>query len=440
MPGFYLLNLGCAKNLVEGEHLAGMLLAKGWQAVQSPGKASALIVNTCAFIQPAVAESVQAILELAGEKQSDQMLAVVGCLVGRYGKKLARSLPEVDLLVAPGEVHRLDELLRQPPPERLAISSAQGIFTSKDPRALSTGPGWAYMRLADGCGQRCSFCTIPGIRGKLRSRSREDLLLEARFLAKSGVKELNLVAQDLTSYGLDLEAKPRLAGLIRELAEVPEIEWIRLLYLYPDNLDDELIQAMAETNKVIPYFDLPLQHIADPVLDLMGRRRTGREIKDLIGRIREMVPDAVLRTTLMVGHPGEGPQEYIELLDFVAQTRFDHLGCFAFQPEPGTKSARLQAPERHEARERQERVMALQRDISRENLARLKGSTLPVLVLGPHPESDLLWQGRLASQAPEVDGEVIITQGTAPPGSIALCKINKCHDYDLEAELVDAGD
>jgi len=436
---FYLRQMGCAKNLVEGEHLAGLLLSEGWRAVESPAKARALVVNTCGFIQAAVEESLAAILELAAGKREGQRLVVVGCLVGRYGKKLAAALKEADLLVSPGQAPRLAELLDgldRGGKERLAMGPARGIFGAEHPRALSTGPGWAYLRLSDGCGHRCGFCTIPAIRGKLRSRSMEDVLSEARRLARAGVRELNLVAQDLTAYGSDLGVTAGVARLLPKLAAIEELNWIRLLYLHPDSADGVLLRTMAATPKVLPYFDLPMQHVADPVLQMMRRKKSGAQVREMVTQVRELVPGAVLRTTLMTGHPGEGEGEFAQLTQFVEQAQFDHLGCFAFQPEAGTRSARLDRPPAKEARARARRIMSIQKKISRERLRELRGQEMECLVLGPHPDSDLVWRGRLARQAPEVDGEVIITEGAARPGSIARCRITKTHAYDVEARIL----
>lgn len=432
---YYLLNLGCAKNLVEGEHLAGLLLSDGWQAVEQPEEAELLLVNTCGFIQPAVEEAIEAALELAEAKTAGQRLVVAGCLVGRYGKKLAAGLPEADLLLAPGEAPNLLAHLAAPPAGRLAISPPRSLFGGADPRALSTGPGWAYLRVSDGCAQSCAFCTIPHIRGPLRSRPLEDLLAEATNLAALGIKELNLVAQDLTSYGRDLGG-PGLAELLAALSNIEGVQWLRPLYLHPDLIDQELIAAILANPKVAPYFDLPLQHVADPVLRAMGRKRGGSELMALVRGIRQAAPQAVLRTTLLVGHPGEGEAEFAALKDFVAEMAFDRLGVFPYSPEAGTRSARLPAPPPEVAQKRAAQIMDLQRRISRRRLAPLLDQTLPVLVLGPHPDSDLVWAGRTQGQAPEVDGLVIITEGSAPPGVIAPCRISATHDYDLEGALV----
>lgn len=432
---FYFQQLGCAKNLVEGEHISGLLMQAGWQPVADYEQAELLIVNTCGFIRPAVEESLAAIMELAAVKRSDQRLVVVGCLVGRYGKKLASELGEADLLIAPGEVPRLVELL-EGDQQGLAISPARGIFGAAAPRAVSTGPGWAYLRLSDGCGNRCGFCTIPAIRGRLRSRPMDDVLAEAAELAGAGIQELNLVAQDLTAYASDLGIKNGIAALLPKMAAIDELKWIRLLYLHPDTANDLLLEIMAATPKVLPYFDLPVQHVADPVLAAMRRSKSGAQVRALVKRVRELVPGAALRTTLMTGHPGEGEAEFEELMDFVQETQFDHLGCFAYEPEAGTRSARLDRPPAKTARARARKIMSLQKKISKKRLKALRGLEMECLVLGPHPESDLVWQGRLASQAPEVDGEVIITQGSAAPGQITMCKVTKTHAYDVEAELL----
>jgi len=431
---FHLVSLGCAKNLVEGEHLAGMLLARGWEPGQEPRDADWIVLNTCGFIRPAVEESVEAALELAQARKPGARLAVVGCLVGRYGKKLAQSLEEGDIFVSPGEAQRLPELLEAAAPPRLAMRPARGIMDSRTPRAVSTGPGWAYLRVGDGCSHRCAFCTIPGIRGPARSRTMADVLAEARELVESGVRELNLVAQDLTSFGSGRGES--LLELLKKLDMVDGLAWIRMLYLHPDHLGPELIDGVAGLAKVLPYFDLPLQHISDAVLTAMGRKNSGQELRRLIRGIRRQIPGAVLRATLMTGHPGEGEAEFGELLDFVRWAELDHLGCFAYEPEAGTRSARMDAPPSETALSRREEVMAAQQEISRCRLAGLVGGEADCLILGPHPESEHLWHVRLARQAPEVDGVVIITDGSAPPGELGRVRITRSHDYDLEGVIL----
>ena len=433
---YLLVSLGCAKNQVESEHLAGLLMDAGYRPTSQASDADLVVVNTCGFIRDAVEEAVDAILALAQEKREQARLVVVGCLVGRYGKKLARSLPEADLFIAPGEAARIVEHIANSGPSNLRISPPRGIFRADSPRAISTGPGWAYLRVSDGCAHRCHFCTIPSIRGRLRSRTMEDLVGEAARLAASGVRELNLVAQDLTSYGRDLGGGATLEELLARLDQVPGLNWIRPLYLHPDHLSRPLIKRISELEKVMPYFDLPLQHLADPVLKAMGRRRSGRELRELVDQVRQVCPEAVLRATLLVGHPGEGRAEFQELLEFVGQCRLDHLGCFAYSPEAGTRSAALKAPAHKTALERREKVMARQKAISARKLAERVGTVQEVLVLGEHPDSELVGLARAWFQAPEVDGTVILVDGTAQPGSLARCRITASHDYDLEGELV----
>lgn len=438
MEKYYLLNMGCAKNQVEGELLAGLLLEQGLLCAAEPQEAGLLVINTCGFIKSAVQENIQAILELAQAKRPDQRLVVVGCLVGRYGRKLARSLPEVDLFVGPGETPRLLEHLAGPPSDRLAISAPRAILENHATRAVSTGPGWAYLRVGDGCEHKCAFCTIPRIRGSLRSRPMARVVEEAKRLVDSGVVEINLVAQDLCSYGKDLPSGASLASLLEALAGIGTLQWVRLLYLSPDSLEKNLLEAIAGLPQVLPYLDIPLQHIADKVLAAMGRGRRGAQIIELLDLARAMIPGLAMRTTLLVGHPGEGEEEFTELLKFVQDYRFDHLGCFAYQAEAGTRSSRMEAPSAKLGNARRGAILRAQKAISKQKLREKVGQELDLLVLGPHPESPLLGVGRLASQAPEVDGEVIITDGQAQPGAIARCRVTKAHAYDLEAVLLES--
>ena len=430
---FYFLNLGCAKNLVEGEHLAGMLIDGGYRFTSHISQADWLLVNTCGFLTSAIEENIDHILDLASRKKNSQKLVVIGCLVGRFGKKLKTSLPEVDLFVSPGQAANLLELMAAIPESAMAFSPATGLLNS--PRALSTGPSWAYLRLGDGCLHNCSFCAIPHIRGKLRSRALPDLVNEARSLAQSGIKELNLVAQDVSSYGQDLNMTHGLLGLLRELDKIDNLQWIRLLYLYPDIITEEFLREINSFNRVLPYFDIPLQHIADPVLKAMGRPHSEAGLRHNLGLIRRIIPQAVVRTTFLVGHPGEGEEEFNNLLQFVEEFKFDRLGCFAFEPQQGTRSYLMPQIPARIARARQKKLMALQKKISRQLLRQLKGSCQPMLFLGEHPESPLLGIGRLWSQAPEADGEVIVVDGGARPGDIVSAKILKTHAYDLEATL-----
>ncbi len=434
---YYLLTLGCSKNLVESEHLAGALQDAGHNPVTEIGDASVLLVNTCSFLEEAVEENLAHILELAQAKQPGQILMVVGCLVSRYGKKLLPELPEVDYFVGPSDMQDIPGIIEQRPGRRLFLARPRGMPLAAGPRALSTGPGWAYLRLADGCDARCGYCRIPSIRGPLRSLSPEQVVDQAAALAEAGIREMNLIAQDTTAYGRDLAGRSLLPELLGSLEQVQGIEWLRLLYCLPWGVSDELISVMAESKKILPYLDVPVQHVARPVLKAMNRPETPRYLYDLIKRVRAALPEVALRTTVMLGHPGEDQDSFDELIEFIAEIRFDQLGSFVYSPEKGTKSACMQAPPIELARERRDRVMALQQEISRELLTAKVGRIEPCLILGPHPDSDLVWHGRLGSQAPDVDGLTIITAGSAKIGGIAPVHILKAHEYDLEAEIVE---
>ncbi len=431
-----MVSLGCSKNLVDSEEVLGSLIEAGWQVTDEVETANLIVINTCGFIQPAVEEAVDAILEAVAVKALMPVrLVVMGCLVQRYGWKLRRDIPEVDLWLGPGEFARLPDLLAQGSEQDLILGRPEYLRHSSAPRSLSTGPGWAFLKIAEGCSHACTFCLIPKLRGPYRSRSIEDVTAEARLLLGTGAKELVLVAQDTSAFGRDIGQD--LIGLIRELDRLPDLKWLRLLYLHPDEVDQELIQAVAASKAVVPYFDLPVQHACPRILTAMGRRRGPEEILKLIEAVRQTIPGAVIRTTIMVGWPGETDQEFRELMDFIEAVRFDHLGVFCFSPEAGTKAARHRDQvSDQEAEIRRDEVMARQADISCQKLAARVGQEVEVLVEGPHPESDLLLAGRAWFMAPEVDGLVIITEGSARPGDLVRVRITRGHDFDLEGEIV----
>ncbi|MDR1396177.1 MAG: 30S ribosomal protein S12 methylthiotransferase RimO [Desulfarculales bacterium] len=433
LNSYYLLTLGCAKNLVESEYLAGQLHQAGYQPVSQPADAVWLLVNTCAFITSAVEENIDHILTLAAGKQAGQKLVVIGCLVGRFARKLQKIIPEADLFIAPGQTGNLLNLLQTPPPNCVALAPARDILNG--PRIISTGPSWAYLRLSDGCRRRCSFCAIPHIRGKLRSRSQEEVLTEAGDLASAGVREINLVAQDLSSYGWDQGKKNGLLELLEKLNFIAGLRWIRLLYLHPDILNESFLRRAGELDKLLPYFDIPLQHISRPVLAAMGRSGSREELERAFKLLKKIIPQAIIRTTVMVGHPGEEEADFAQLTDFINEFKFNHLGCFIFEPQPGTRSARLPQVAGSVARARYKKVMALQKKISRAHLRALLGTQQDMLFLGAHPESRLLGSGRLWSQAPEADGEALVVEGWAEPGSIVKATVQKAHDYDLEVKI-----
>lgn len=443
-PGrVYPVSLGCAKNRVDTEMMLALLEGAGWQITPDPVAADLLLVNTCGFLASASQEAIDTILELAAQKQARPgvRLLVAGCLVQRYQQDLPGLLPEVDLFVGVNDFPDLVALLTAGPEAgrgRLACRRPWLDYGEVWPRRLTTPFYSAYLKIAEGCSHRCTYCTIPAIRGPFRSRPLATIVAEARELASRGVIELNLVAQDTTAYGLDLMGRSLLPELLAELAAIEGLRWLRVLYGHPTGVTPELLRIMAATPQVIPYFDLPLQHVNDRLLRRMGRNYTQTQVRELVTQIRQTLPTATLRTSLIVGFPGETPEEVQELCAVLTELALDHVGVFAFQPEEGTPAARFreQVPA-VEANRRARRVRALQARIARRKLRQLKGQVVDVLVEGFCEETDLLLQGRLAGQAPEVDGRVLITAGHGAVGTIQAVKITKTHTYDLVGELVD---
>jgi len=439
----YAVSLGCPKNQVDTEFLLGALIAAGYRTVDRPEDAGVLLVNTCAFIQAAVEESIETVLDLADHKAAGLAWAVVvvGCLPERYREDLAEALPEADLVCGTGG---LDDLPARLEALRRGRTAAQETWPKPGfaPRTagprLAAAPFWrAYLKIAEGCSNACSYCLIPRLRGPLKSRPEKALVEEAEVLVAGGVKELILVAQDTTAYGLDLNRSDGLVGLVERLGKIDGLAWIRLMYAYPGRVTPTLIKVMAKQPKVCAYLDLPLQHVSPRVLRAMGRKGS-QNFMALIRRLRKAMPDISLRTTLMVGFPGETDADFDRLMAFVLEARFDHLGVFKFSPEQGTAAAKRsdQVPGRvKEIRRR--KLMAVQRKISRAKNKALVGKTLPVLVEGFSQETDLLLAGRTQGQAPDVDGVVYITRGTAQPGEIRPVTITQAHDYDLAGELAE---
>jgi len=422
--------------------MLGRLAHEGWRVVGTPEEAQVLLVNTCAFIAPASQEAVDTILELARHKETDpgKQLVVAGCLVARYGENLLPPLPEVDLFVGVNDFPRLPELLNGSlagSASRLARQAPRFDYLEPQPRFPATPGHLAYLKLAEGCSHRCTFCTIPGIRGPYRSRPLATLVEEARHLAATGVKELNLVAQDTTAYGRDLEGSPGLADLLGELAAIPGFTWIRLLYTHPAHITPELMEALAGLPKMAPYLDIPIQHGHDAMLKRMGRRYSRGRLLDLFGQLRETIPGLALRTTVMVGFPGETEEHFETLVDLVEQVQFEHLGVFLYYPEEGTPASRYkdQVP-RRPARARARRLKALQARRVRPRLKKLVGTVQPVLVEGVSPESEYLLTGRMVTQAPDIDGQVYITAGTGQVGEIQPVRLTRALPYDLVGEIV----
>jgi ribosomal protein S12 methylthiotransferase len=438
-----MISLGCSKNLVDSEVMLGLLEKDGYAVTQKPEDANLLLVNTCGFIGSAVKEAIDEILELSRYKTDDpaKKLVVTGCLVQRYGAELEKELPEVDLFLGTNGFHTIvDQLYEKKAPLPLAHSLEQASFLmdSSIPRKVSTPPHRAYMKITEGCINRCSYCLIPDIRGKLRSRTVADLTTEARRLDAQGVRELTLVAQDLLAYGLDLEKQVNLIALLKQILAETDIPWIRLLYLHPARVNKELLFLMTENPRLIPYLDIPFQHVSDHILRLMNRPYTQRQLVQLIETIRHILPLAALRTTMMVGFPGETENDIAEMSVFLQKYHFDHLGVFAYANEEGCKAASLPNQIAEEIKEhRLRKIMELQADISFAALQKLVGGVELVLVEGLSRESDLLLEGRTRYQAPEIDGCVYITKGNVEPGSLVDVTITEAHTYDLVGEVIE---
>lgn len=435
----HLVSLGCAKNRVDSEVLLGRLRKAGYEAVAEPEEASLLVVNTCGFIEAAREESVDAVLEAARWKAGapDRRILVAGCLVQRYGEGLAAELPEVDKFLGTAQLGEVVEWLGQPGRVR-AESGRSFLYDHREERQPSLGPHTAYVKIAEGCDRPCAFCAVPGIRGPQQSRAPESVRLEVEGLVASGVREVCLVAQDLTAYGRDRGAPGALAPLVASLGEVPGLAWLRLLYAYPSEVDEALLAELARP-PVVPYLDVPFQHLDDGVLRRMRRGYTGAQVERLVERLRAAVPGIHLRTSLLVGHPGETAAAFRRLARFVAEAQLDHVGVFAFSPEEGTPSAGQPdpvAPE--EAVERAGELMEVQRAVSGRKLAAFVGRRLTLLLEGESPESELLWAARHAGQAPEVDGMVHVAdvpEGTRV-GALVEGEVEQAGDYDLVARFV----
>lgn len=436
-----LISLGCAKNLVDSENILGLLKERGHPLVSDPDDAECVVINTCGFVQAAVEESIDTILDICARKKKGVLKRVygVGCFVQRYGYKLLKEIPEVDGWLGTGEIHRIGDLLegKGAGPIPFHLSRPTFLADHNTPRVQTTPFYTAYLKIGEGCSHRCSYCLIPGLTGPFRSRGMKSLVLEAQGMADRGVKEVNLVAQDTTSFGEDLDGHVRLEDLIEALLKITGLRWIRVLYSHPFRITDRLLSLLYREEALCPYLDIPFQHVHPGVLKAMGRNPGGQDPYTLLERIRSGTRRLTLRTTLMVGFPGETEKAFEELHEFVARAAFDHLGAFVFSPERGTPAARLKnAVPREEAERRRHAVMSLQAEISRKKNQEMVNRTIPVLVEGLSPETDLLLKGRTAGMAPDVDGQVLINRGEAGIGDIVPVLIRDAHPYDLVGEIL----
>ena len=437
MERVHLVSLGCPKNRVDSEVMVGKLRSGPFQLVDDPALADVIVVNTCSFIQPATEESIETVLDMGRYKREGncKKLVVTGCMVQRYGAALEGELPEVDHFLGTGEYHRITEVLDAGAGAlRSYVDVPMYLHDELAPRVNSWSAHSAYLKISEGCDHRCAFCIIPQLRGRLRSRTIPSLVTEAARLAGEGVKELNLVSQDTTAYGRDLRDGTELAGLLRGLAGVEGVAWIRLHYLYPHGIPKALLDVLADEPKVVRYLDMPLQHASGPVLKAMRRGVTREGQERILDRIRAAVPDVSLRTTFIVGFPGETDADFAELCDFVEKQGFDHVGAFTYFQEEGTPAASLddQVPEAVK-KERQAALMKLQAKISRQKLEQRIGTEVDVLVEGRKDDDPRLWKARASFQAPDVDG---VTWISDPPadfavGQIRRVRVSRVGDYDL---------
>ncbi len=437
----HFVSLGCPKNRVDSEVMLGVAERAGYDHVADPEDANVIVVNTCGFIDAAKQESIDTILTLSQHKSGNcERLVVSGCLSQRYPEELARDLPEVDHFLGSSDMLKLETVLKGNADRILVGNPADWVVSATDPRRISTRGRSAYVKIAEGCNRTCAFCVIPELRGKQRSRQPDDIVREVEDLAARGILEVNLVSQDTIAYGRDLDDRSNLAELVQRIADVPGLRWVRLFYLYPEKMDDELIELIATHPKIVKYIDMPLQHAADGMLRRMRRGHGGKRLYDLVERLRTRIPNLVFRTAFIVGHPGETEEEYDELLRFIRFAEFDRVGVFQYSDEPSARAFKLEekvAPKLAAARAK--KLMSLQRKISMKKLKAFVGREVEVLVEGPSEENELVMVGRHAGQAPDIDGVVYLSGGPtgieARPGELRTVRIESATDYDLLGEL-----
>ncbi len=438
-----LVSLGCPKNLVDAEVMLGHLPADRFEIIVDESQADIIVVNTCSFINDAKEESIDTILEVADYKDEGncKMLIVSGCLPQRYKEQLQEQLPEVDLFIGVSEGARIVELIDQHfghEGSALEVGQPDYLYDHLTPRVNSSPLYTSYVKIAEGCSNRCSYCIIPQLRGDLRSRSIDDVVTEVRSLTARGVTEVNLIAQDITAYGRDREDGATLEGLLRELVKIDDLVWLRLLYAYPEGVSDELIELMATEDKICKYLDLPLQHIDDTLLKQMNRRLGEEDTRALLVRMRQQIPDLTLRTSFIVGFPGETREQFDKLQKFVEEGHFERVGVFRYSREEGTPAAEFpgQVPAQTK-KGRLNRLMKAQARVSFAKNRELIGKVEQVLVEGYSEETDLLLKGRSARQAPDIDGHYLITSGQANVGDYVQLKITDSSEYDLIGEMLE---
>ena len=433
------VSLGCSKNLVDTEKTIGVFKSNGYEIVVDSKEAEVIVINTCGFIEKAKEEAINTILEMSEyKKRKCKYLIVMGCLVERYKNELIKAIPEVDLFIKYSEYNTLWQQIENLLTGKKQIEDNKySAFEDIKERIISTGNNYAYLKIADGCSNRCTYCAIPYIRGPQISRKKEDILEEANKLVKDGYQELILIAQDTTKYGIDIYGKPMISQLLKELCKIKDLHWIRFLYAYPENIDDELIKVVKENSKICKYFDIPIQHISDKVLKMMNRKSNGKSIRELIKKLRKEISNVVIRTTVMVGFPGETKDDFEELYDFLKETKFDKLGCFEYSREDGTSAARMEKQIHPMTKKsRYNKIMSLQQKISKENLQSQIGKNVEVFI--EEKINNKIYIGRTYMDVPEIDGVAYLkTDKNIDIGHFTRAKIVDVDEYNMYVEDIE---
>ena len=434
-----MISLGCCKNQVDAEHMLADLAMNGFEICPDAEQCDAIVINTCGFIEDAKRESIESIFETARLKEGKlKVLAVTGCLSERYQQEFAEEVPEADVILGLGSMNNISQAIKEALDGKRVVSYGEKTALSLEGgRMLANEPYFAYLKIAEGCDNRCSFCSIPDIRGKFRSRKMEDIIAEAKELADKGVVEINVVAQDTTRYGQDIYGKLMLAELLRELCKIEKLHWVRILYCYPDHVNDELIDVIASEPKIVKYIDLPLQHISDPMLKSMRRRGNSEYIKNLLQKLRDRIDGVIIRTTFIAGLPGESEQDFEELCDFVRDQAFERLGCFAYSLEEDTPAGQMENQLDEETkRHRSDLIMELQMGIAEQIAHSFEGMVLEVLCEGYDSEAQCYF-GRSYMDAPDIDTKVWFTgEAGIQPGQFVNVEVTGADGYDLTGEQV----
>lgn len=428
------VSLGCSKNLVDTEMMVGLFKKNKYEIVNNPEEAEIIVINTCGFIQQAKEEAINTILEMAEyKKKKCKFLIVTGCLVERYKEELIKEMPEVDLFIKFGEYDLFWKQVEN-------VINKNNDYSKLDflDRIVTTGNNYAYIRIADGCDNFCTFCAIPYIRGRFKSRKEEDILAEVKNLAKQGIREFIIIAQDTTKYGVDIYGKPMLADILHKISEIDGVEWIRFLYSYPETITEDLITEVKNNSKICKYFDIPMQHISDKILKKMNRKSNKESTKKLITKLRKEIPGVIIRSTLMVGFPGETQEDFEELYEFVKWAKFDKLGCFSYSKEEGTGAATMPMQVHPLTKKsRYNKIMSLQQQISKQNLKRFVGNTYKVLIEDAivADDNEVYFVGRTYMDVPEIDGYIYL-KGEAEINTFVKCKVTDVNEYDLIGEII----